>query len=112
MELEFLKFDKTPEEKHLGVATIRADRRFIFRFKIMSNPKGEGYFLNAPALKVDEKYWPGFAFDSSYESDQVKEFVLSKVKNILNPLRPLETSAPAMQTLQEQTHFNFDEAPF
>jgi len=112
MEIEFLKFDKTPTERHLGIATIRVERRFIFRFKIMQNPKGEGYFLNAPAMKIDEKYWPSFAFDSSFESDSVKEFVLSKVKSILNPVRPLESYAPAMQQLQEQKEFNFDEAPF
>ncbi len=108
MELEFLKFDKTPQEKHLGVATIRVDKRFIFRFKIMQNPKFEGYFLNAPALKVDEKYWPAFAFDSSFESDQVKEFVLSKVKQQLKV--SIDVSIPNYGEAQQQ--FNFTEAPF
>jgi len=112
MEIEFLKFDKTPQEKHLGIATIRVERRFIFRFKIMQNPKGEGYFLNAPAMKIDEKYWPAFAFDSSFESDSVKEFVLSKVKSILNTndqIKPLFRSEIPPEI---QSEFNFNEAPF
>jgi hypothetical protein len=111
MELEFLKFDKTPQEKHLGVASIRADRRFIFRFKIMSNPKGEGYFLNAPALKIDEKYWPAFAFDSSYESDQVKEFVLTHVKSALGAPKTQVFADPFSKPISQQ-EFNFNEAPF
>lgn len=116
--IEFLKFDLTPTEKHIGIATIRYERKIILRFKIMQNPKGEGYFMNAPALKIEEQYYPAFTFDSSYEADQIKSFVLSNVKQALqgkaqeHPVYtdPFATSLPPPEPQQQ---FNFNEpTPF
>lgn len=104
--LEFLSYQPTPTEKHMGVATIRYDRKFIFRFKIAQNPKGEGFFSNAPSIKIDDQYFPAFQLDSSYEADEVKKFVLSNVKQALHP-KPAFT-APK----EEQVQFNFDQPPF
>jgi hypothetical protein len=110
--LEFLSFSETPNEKHLGIATIRADKRFIFRFKIAQNPKGEGFFSNAPSIKIDDNYYPSFQFDSSYEADEAKKFILSHVKKILqkntiDDIRPL-----IMPEIPPQFDLKFEQPPF
>ncbi len=116
--IEFLAFAKTPNEKHLGIATIRYDRKFVFRYKIMINPKGEGYFLNAPSLKIDENYYPAFQFDSAYESDEIKKFVLENVKKSIQTEQPEQlnpmTNMPFESNVktEEQVEFNFSKPPF
>lgn len=122
--VEFMSYIPTPDEKHEGVATIRVDRRFIFRFKINANPKGEGYFSNAPSLKIHDNYYPSFSFDSSYEFDEIKKFVLENVKSIImqhnapqqyiaqQPFQ--QPSAPFSQAQQQtdaQMGFNFNPQP-
>jgi hypothetical protein len=112
--LEFLSYQPTPSEKQLGIATIRIERKYIFRFKIQQNPKGEGYFSNAPSVKIGDSYYPSFQLDSSYEADEIKKFVLSNVKQALQSSQP---SAFTPTTLQfspapAQNEFNFDQPPF
>lgn len=118
--IEFLSFNATPGEKNLGIATIRFEKRFIFRFKINENPKGPGYFTNAPALKIDDNYYPAFAFDSSYESDQIKKFVIDNVKIALHQAKPgfsSQSQAPLVYNNDnsgqpKQEEFQFSPPPF
>lgn len=116
--VEFLSYKSTPSEKHLGIATIRVERKYIFRFKIQQNPKGEGYFSNAPSIKIDEQYYPSFQFDSSYEADEIKKFVLSNVKIALQVKSSTQAlfSDPFAMTppiQDQQTQFNFNgQSPF
>ncbi len=112
--LEFLSYQPTPTEKHMGVATIRYDRKFIFRFKIAQNPKGEGFFSNAPSIKVEESYYPAFQLDSSYEADEVKKFVISNVKQALQKTTGFTPTPIAFDagTPPAQVEFNFDQTPF
>ena len=117
--VEFLAYQPTPNEKHMGVASIRVDKRFIFRFKIMQNPKGEGLFANPAPLKIGEQYYPGFQFDSSYEADEIKKFIISHVKRALN-VTSMPSQAQAqnyftptpIQNSPPQSEFNFDQPPF
>lgn len=109
---EFLSFIKTPQEKHVGIATIRVEKRWILRYKIAQNPKGEGYFTNAPSIKIDDSYYPAFACDSSYETDEIKKFVLQNVKSQLSQaFRPPE-NPPVYQEPDQNVQFNFDQPPF
>ena len=118
--IEFLKFQETPTEKHLGIATIRYEKRWILRFKINLNPKGEGYFSNAPSVKVDDSYYPAFSLDSSYESDELRKFVLNGVKEHLSHMEQKKVDQPIPLVYfptEEQKQFNyeqnqFEQAPF
>ncbi len=112
--LEFLSFSQTPNEKYLGIAAVRIDKRFIFRYKIQQNPKGEGYFCNAPSVKIDDQYYPAFSLDSSYEADEVKKFVISNVKQALqknSSFTPTPISFDAPNPHVQQPSF-FDQPPF
>lgn len=98
MELEFLKYQETPGEKFEGVATIRIDRRFIFRFKLINTEKGK--FLGTASIKAGQKddgrdqYLEAFQFDSNYESDTIKNFVLAEIKQSKQNAR-VNPTAPA-----------------
>ena len=110
MNLKFLRYDPTPGEKHLGIATIRLEEevKLIFRFKIV--PKdGGGYYCQPASHKISshgkDNYYPAFAFDSSYDGDCVKEFVLAHVDPIINQTQqqsvfnapPAQVARPAPQ---------------
>ena len=81
--LEFLKWIPVNGEKHLGIAVIRYERRFIFRFKVMSSEHG-GYWCTTAAFKTGfingkDKYEAAFQLDSDYEKDAMNEFVIQHV---------------------------------
>lgn len=79
--IEFLEYIPTPTEKCKGIAVIKYGRAFIFRYKIIDNPKGEGCFCNAPSVSLgDGKYKEGFEIDSRFEDKRIREFVLDNVK--------------------------------
>src|SRR6187551_2244321 len=84
---EFLNFCATPGEKYMGVATIRVERRFIFRFKILAKDDGQSYPMAAsvklPSKDGKDMYASAFQFDSTYEFDEVKNFVMENVEKAL-----------------------------
>lgn len=88
MNIEFLQFDETPAEKHKGVISIRFEKRFIFRYKIVPKPEG-GYYIQCASCKIsrhgEDKYLPAFQLDSSYEAEEVRDFILAKLKEIMAP---------------------------
>ncbi len=84
---EFMKYIPCPGEKFLGIAIIRYERRFIFRFKILPSEKG-GYWATTASMKTGsangkDKYEPAFSLDSDYEKSQMLEFVISCVEKEL-----------------------------
>lgn len=79
------------QEKHVGIAVIRFERRFIFRFKILPSEHG-GYWATTASLKTGvvngkDKYDNAFSMDSDYENEAMKEFVIQKVEEILSQQR-------------------------
>lgn len=88
MNLKFLRYDPVPNEKHVGIATIRIEEgiRIILRFKV--TPKdGGGYYYQPAPVKIPghgkDNYFPSFALDSSYESDELKEFLTVHIEPLL-----------------------------
>ena len=88
MNLKFLRFDATPGEKHLGIATVRIEEgvRIILRFKVQPK-EGGGFYYQPASHKISahgkDNYYPAFALDSSYEYDELKEFLAVHVEPIL-----------------------------
>lgn len=105
--LEFLSFVKTPGEKHIGIATIRLDRRFIFRFKIAPSAHANSLWITKAAYKAGtrqdgkDNYEEAFEFDSSFEKKHIDSFVEENVNAILNqkPIQnPQEDKFAGFQT--------------
>lgn len=120
--IEFLKFDMTPGEKHVGIATVRYEKRFIFRFKIIPKEVG-GYYCQPASHKIGsyagkDTYAPSFALDSSYEADEMRSFILSQVEPLianaqqgsvfgLQPINPVSTYQSQGQAKQMQPAPNY-----
>lgn len=100
MELKFLRYDATPGEKHLGVATIRIEEgiRIILRFKVVPKEHG-GYYYQPASHKVSvatkDVYYPAFSLDSTYEYDEVKAFIAENVDRILSQQNNSVFGSPA-----------------
>lgn len=90
MELEFLNYTKTPNEKHLGIATVKIYNRIILRWKIIPNKDGSSFFPGCASYKMPDPsggnsdiYQEAFMLDSRSEHDEVKNFILSHVKKYM-----------------------------
>lgn len=99
---EWLKFIPTHGEKHLGVAIIRYDRRFILRFKVMPSENG-GYWIVSPSLKTGnvsgkDKYEPAFSLDSEYEKSTMTDYILACLER-----EPKLTNDNTINTQQTQS---------
>lgn len=97
-QFEFLEFVATPNEKHLGIATIKAFGKIILRYKIIPNKDGTGYFVGCASYKMPgiaggDQYEEAFMLDSNYEMKQVTSLILANVKTFLN--RSPSVFAPA-----------------
>lgn len=87
--LEFLNYTATPNEKHLGIVTIRIDKRFIVRMKLMQRDDG-ALFVVSGSFKVGktgekDTYVSSFSFDSNYEKDEAITFILKNVAQYFKP---------------------------
>lgn len=88
MNVKFLRFDLTPGEKHIGIATVRLEDgvRILLRFKIVPRTEG-GYYFQPAAHKINingkDNYFASFQLDSSYESEELKSFLGSSIEKIL-----------------------------
>jgi hypothetical protein len=118
--LEFLKFDFTPSEKHLGIATVRYEKRFIFRFKVVPKDKG-GYYIQPASYKIGvgpegkDIYVTAFQLDSSYESEEMRNFILIEMDRIKPPslqATGYKTESPPMQYSAPKQEFAQEELPF
>jgi hypothetical protein len=96
---EFMGWNATPGEKHMGIATIRLERRFIIRFKVAPSSNGQGLWVTVASYKTGTKpdgkdaYESAFEFDSSYERKQAESFIESQVQAIIS--RPNPNASPS-----------------
>ena len=111
--IEFLRYEPVLNEKHVGIATIRVDRRFIFRFKILPKQDGSGYSALAASYKTTrygkDEYVSSFQFDSSYEADEIKNFVIHHCMQEIAKSQPSVFAAPqpAYNPPQQQNYMVF-----
>lgn len=127
MNLKFLRYDPVQNEKHVGIATIRIEEgiRIILRFKV--TPKdGGGYYYQPAPVKVPghgkDNYFPSFALDSSYENDEMKEFLAVHVEPMIQQqnasvfnqppqARPAYVAQPAQQQNPNYQGYGQPQAP-
>lgn len=114
---EFLKWIPVQGEKYLGIAVVRFERRFIFRFKVMPSDHG-GLWATTASLKTGtlngkDKYDNAFELDSSYENDAMKEFVILNVESIMNQNRvnPNQAGSVFQPQAQAQPNQNYGGYP-
>lgn len=113
LNLEFLKFIKVEGEKHLGIAVIRLNRRFIIRFKVQASEQG-GYWISSPSMKAGvfngkDNYISAFQFDSSYENEEVKNFVMEHIERLMSQQQASVFTPPAQAQGYTQQKPNYNQ---
>ena len=88
-EIKFIEFKPTPNEKHIGIATVLYDSKIYLRYKISPGKSG-GYYPNCASYKVtddegNEGYIPAFLIESNMLKEQIESCVKSNIKKFLNP---------------------------
>ena len=84
-EYQFLKYESTPGEKHLGVATIKAFGRIVLRYKIVPTKDGSGFFPASASYKMtspegEDIYLACFLIYSRSDEEEIVAFIKANVK--------------------------------
>ena len=100
MSFQFIRFDETPKEKYLGVATVKVDDKYLVRLLVRKNPKG-GYFIAPPSVKMDSEegdvYAESFMMDSNFQKEELHTLIRSNIRGFIGG-----GSAPAPQPVPQQ----------
>lgn len=102
--MQFISFDITPTEKHIGIATIRLYDNIIFRFKILPTKDGLGFFSTPASHKITKNgkdtYVPAFLIDSRMEDEKIREFIRTNVRSAMgSPKASMNGTALAQPSL-------------
>ena len=98
--IEFIAFHETPNEKHMGIATVKLYGKIFLKYKIVPNKDGSGFFPSAPSYKItkdgNEVYTPAFLVDSRGEEEEIKELIHSAVKSAIRNKGQYQSSPSAI----------------
>ena len=101
-QIEFISFVETPNEKHLGIATIKLYGKVFLKYKIVPNKDGSGFFCSAPSCKItkdgNDIYTPAFLVDSRGEEEEIKELIHTAVKSSLRKPQMSASITPSIDT--------------
>lgn len=107
---EFIKYEPTPSEKHMGVATVKLYGKIILRYKIVPNKDGSGYFPCAASYKMpsapggQDIYVSAFMLDSNSEKEELENLIRANVKQFLaqqhSVFAAMQNQAPMQQQRQ------------
>ena len=87
-KFEFLNYIPISGESHIGTAIVRIYGKIIARYKIVPKKDGTGNFPAPASVKVDQSEKPykhAIEFDSNYENEELKEFIMKHVKQATTP---------------------------
>ena len=79
---EFKKYEPTPNEKHLGIATVKLYGKIIARFKIIPTKDGTSFFPASGSFKIGEKYESCLTLDSTSEKEELDAMIKAHVRSI------------------------------
>ena len=104
-QIEFIKYEATPGEKHMGIATIKMYGKIVLRYKLMPNKDGSNYFLGCASYKItsggEDSYLSAFVIDSRAEEEEINQVVRSHLKKFMGPQAPKVETAPASSGAEE-----------
>lgn len=85
-QFEFIKYEATPSEKHMGIATVKAFGKIVLRYKIVPNKDGSGFFPASASYKMpsnggEDAYISSFLLDSRSDEEEMNALIRANVKN-------------------------------
>lgn len=115
---EFVSYQETKNEKHLGIVTVKLYGKLILRFKWMERKDGKGCFPNAPSYKIvedgEERYIPAILLDSRSEQEELEHLIRNGVKAVtsVKGIRPVQMEQSAFVTQPSYQPKQNDDCPF
>jgi len=106
--IEFIKYEPTPTEKHLGVASVKLYGKIILRYKIVPNKDGSSYFATPASYKMStppgtpDKYCEAFMLDSNFEKEEIMSLIHENVRKHMAPQASVFSPQPAAQAPAQQ----------
>lgn len=91
MKIDFIDYKPVKEEKHLGIATVTVDDKFMFRYKVMPGKEGKGiYFLSSNYKICEDTYVSSFEFDSNFLKIAIENVLRDNVKQYIGSVNDTE----------------------
>ena len=115
-QFEFVKYEETPGEKYLGIATVKAYGKIILRYKIVQTKDGQGYFPAAasyklPAVDGEDTYVSCFLIDSRSDEEELQRLIRTEVKRYYG-LKNTLPDKPISKPLDDLPSYLQQECPF
>ncbi len=95
MEITFVDYQATPQEKYLGIATVNFNNVLYLRYKIVQGKDGAGYFPAISSYKVDDHYVPTFVIDSNMTKQKIERIIRTGVDAALFGTNQEKNIAPS-----------------
>lgn len=108
-KFEFIKYEPTPQEKHLGIATVKLYGKLIARYKIIPTKDGASFFPASGSLKIGERYESCLTLDSNSDKEELDSLIKTYVRSIQGGGQAVQP--PPRQPQYEQMSFT-SECPF
>lgn len=101
MDFKFEKFEATPGEKFLGIATVKLYGKIVLRYKIVQTKDGSSYFPAPATYKMPtppgakDRYISAFILDSNSENEELMGLIMQNVSRFINVNASVHVAAPA-----------------
>lgn len=79
MEIKFLKYEETPNDKSKGVATVVYNNNILLRYKVMPGKDGKGIFIVPPSMKINEEFYDTFTIDSNIAKEEIISIIRKNI---------------------------------
>jgi len=92
--IEFVRYEPTPGERHLGIATVKLYGKIILRYKIVPTKDGSSFFPAPASYKMpgtagtEDRYVHAFTLDSNSEREDLETLIKAHVRPHLNQSSP------------------------
>lgn len=117
-KFQFISFEPTPGEKHVGILTVRifGSVVIVLRYKIVAKKDGSGYFPTCASYKMpnrmpSDEYDECFMLDSRVDNDQLIKFMMGHFHQ-WQKAQPVANSTPFIQRPEYQVQPVFQQATF
>jgi hypothetical protein len=108
-EFRFIKYEATPGEKHLGIATVKVYDKVILRYKIVPTKEGSSYFAAPPSYKItengQERFISGFTVDSVSDNEDLSTFIKQNVFKLISKHEGVNIIAVPFKNEEEEIPF-------
>lgn len=103
----FLKYQPTPGEKYMGIASVRLFGKVVHRYKIQPSKDGASFYPTPASYKIPDPaggqkdcFISAFMLDSQSDNEELKNFIISHVNHCIEQMNAQSVHAANNQYQQ------------